>query len=328
MIEVERLRKVFRVARRRPGMVGALATLLRPDVEHRVAVDGVTFRIDQGELVGYVGPNGAGKSTTIKMLTGILVPTAGNVRVGGLVPHERRTDNARQIGVVFGQRTQLWWDLPTIDSFELLRDIYHIPPDRYRRNLEQFTDLLTLGPFLETPVRQLSLGQRMRAELSAALLHDPPILFLDEPTIGLDVVAKERIRQFIASVHRERTMTILLTTHDMSDIEKLCSRVLLIDHGRIVYDGALARLRERFGTTRVLVVDFEGNPPEVSVDGAELTRREDGRCWFRFDSRVTTASELIRRLSLHFPIHDLTVQEPAIEEIIRHIYEHGLQPPP
>ncbi len=254
IIETRDLRKVFRSVVRRPGIGGTLRTLFSRDYEDKVAVEGVTMALDEGELVGYIGPNGAGKSTTIKMLTGILVPTSGLVRVAGIVPYEQRTKNARRIGVVFGQRSQLYWDLPLIESFELLKAIYGIPPQRYRENLDHFTELLEMGEFLRTPVRQLSLGQRMRGDFAAAMLHDPRVVFLDEPTIGLDVVAKENIREFIARVNRERGTTFILTTHDLADVERLCRRIVLIDRGTLVYDGEIDALRDRYGTHRTLVV--------------------------------------------------------------------------
>ncbi|MFO7172667.1 MAG: ATP-binding cassette domain-containing protein [Bacillota bacterium] len=324
IITVENLRKEFRIPRRRPGFLGTLRSLLSPEYEVRTAVDGISFTIRRGELVGYIGPNGAGKSTTIKILTGIMVPTSGRVVVDGLVPYERRVENARRIGVVFGQRTQLWWDLPTIDSFELLRHIYRIPAGVYKQNLELFTDLLGLGEFLNTPVRQLSLGQRMRADLAAALLHNPRLVYLDEPTIGLDVVAKERIRRFIKEINRERGVTIILTTHDMQDVEKLCERMILIDHGRVVYDGPVEEVKRRFGRHRILVVDLEGAPEEVSVEGAEVIRRENGRVWLRFNRDEISAAQLIHRVGQRYNIVDLTLEEPEIEGIIARIYEEGM----
>jgi len=245
------LRKTFRIAKRRPGLVGGLRSLVNPVVREVVAVDRVNLAIQRGEMVACLGPNGAGKSTTIKMLTGILVPTGGTAQVFGMEPHRRRREVARRMGVVFGQRTQLWWDLPLRDSFDLLRHIYRIPTRRYAHNLGVFAELLELGEFIDTPVRQLSLGQRMRGDLAAALLHDPEVLYLDEPTIGLDVVAKHRVRSFLQELNRERGVTVLLTTHDMSDVERLCSRLLIIDHGRLLYDGSLEAMRGR--------VDDEGN---------------------------------------------------------------------
>ncbi len=214
------------------------------------AVDGISLRVEPGELCGYIGPNGAGKSTTVKMLTGILVPSSGTIRVAGLDPQRRRVELARRIGVVFGQRTQLWWDLPLVDSFELLRHVYRVPAERYRTNLAAFVELLDLGPFLHTPVRQLSLGQRMRGDLTAALLHDPEILYLDEPTIGLDVLSKARVREFLAEVNAERGVTVLLTTHDLDDVERLCSRLVVIDRGRVIEDGSVAAIKDRFAGFR------------------------------------------------------------------------------
>lgn len=331
LIEVEHLRKTFQVAVRHSGRFGAFRTLLAREYREVQAVDDVSFSVNAGEMVGYLGPNGAGKSTTLKMLTGILIPSSGRIMVAGRIPHRQRTEHARGIGVVFGQRTQLWWDLPTIESFELLRHIYRIPLARWRENLDAFSELLELGPFLETPVRQLSLGQRMRADLTAALLHDPSILFLDEPTIGLDVVARERIRQFLVHLNRERGVTVILTTHDLGDIERLCPRVVLIDHGHVIYDGALESLRSRFGRWRTLVIDLEphsdthttGNGA-ISVPHAEVMRREGPRIWLRFDRGVTTAAALIADVAARYPVIDLTVEEPEIEAIVRDIYSHGM----
>ncbi|HEU5104007.1 MAG TPA: ABC transporter ATP-binding protein [Roseiflexaceae bacterium] len=323
LIEVEGLHKAFKVATRRSGQFGALRTLLSREYRDIRAVDGVSFRLEAGEIVGYIGPNGAGKSTTIKMLTGILVPSGGRIVVDGRVPHQQRVEHVRRIGVVFGQRTQLWWDLPTIESFELLRYIYRIPESRWRENLTRFSELLDLGPFLETPVRQLSLGQRMRADLAAALLHEPAILFLDEPTIGLDIVAKERIRQFLDTINRERGVTIILTTHDLGDIERLCSRVVLIDHGRVIYDGALEALRQHFGRQRTLVVDLDQDVNGFQVDDATMIRREGPRVWLRFDRSATTAAALIAEVAARYRIRDLTVEEPEIEGVVREIYEQG-----
>jgi ABC-2 type transport system ATP-binding protein len=323
LIEVENLQKTFSVPVRRAGRFGAIKTLLAREYRQVSAVDGVSFRVEAGEMIGYIGPNGAGKSTTIKMLTGILVPSGGRIVVDGRVPHQQRVEHVRRIGVVFGQRTQLWWDLPAIESFELLRFIYRIPAARWRQNLDSFVELLELGPFLETPVRQLSLGQRMRADLAAALLHEPAILFLDEPTIGLDVVAKERIRRFLLEINRERGVTVILTTHDLEDITRLCRRVALIDHGRAIYDGGLEALRQRFGRQRTLVVDLDEEVDGLRVGDAEVVRREGPRVWLRFDRDTTTAAALIAEVASRYRVRDLTVEEPAIEGIVRGIYEHG-----
>jgi ABC-2 type transport system ATP-binding protein len=302
---------------------GRIARLRRERTAVR-AVDGVSFHIEAGEMVGYVGPNGAGKSTTVKMLTGILVPSSGEVRVLGLDPSRQRVDLARRIGVVFGQRTQLWWDLPLRDSFELLRHIYRVPADQYERNLATFGEVLELGPFLATPVRQLSLGQRMRGDLAAALLHDPQILFLDEPTIGLDVVAKARIREFLAKVNAEARTTVLLTTHDMDDIEQLCNRMLVIDHGHVIYDGDLETIRTRFGGESVLVVDLADPAPPIEVDGARVARVDGPRQWLHFRRDRISAAALIAEVAARASIKDLAITDPDIEDVVRRIYEEGV----
>jgi ABC-2 type transport system ATP-binding protein len=323
IIETRELRKVFRSVKRTPGAGGALKALFSREYVEKVAVTGVSMALDAGELVGYIGPNGAGKSTTIKMLTGILVPTSGEVRVAGIVPYERRSDNARNIGVVFGQRSQLYWDLPLIESFELLRTIYDVPAARYKANIDYFIELLEMGEFLNTPVRQLSLGQRMRGDFAAAMLHDPKVVFLDEPTIGLDVVAKEAIRTFIAGINRERGTTFILTTHDLADVERLCRRIVLIDHGRLIFDGAVEALRDRYGTHRTLVVELSEPLDHVEMDGteAELTNRCTAR--FRFDRRTMSAETLIRRVADRYAVSDVSIEEPELESIIRLIYRDG-----
>jgi ABC-2 type transport system ATP-binding protein len=316
LIAVEGLEKRFTVRRKRGR--------LRRERQEVAAVDGIGFTIERGTLVGYLGPNGAGKSTTVKMLTGILVPSGGWIRVAGLDPSRQRVELARRIGVVFGQRSQLWWDLPLRDSFDLLRHIYRVPAERHRQNLERFIEVLALGPFLETPVRQLSLGQRMRGELTAAMLHDPEILFLDEPTIGLDVVAKVRVREFLADVNRERSVTVLLTTHDLADIERLCSRLLIIDHGRVIYDGTIERLIERYGEERTLVVDLEEPAPPLEIDGARVVRVEGPRQWLRFRRDEVTAARLTAAVAQRAALVDLTVEEPDIEGVVRRIYAEGV----
>ena len=328
IIETRELRKVFRSVKRTPGAGGALRTLFSREYVDKVAVTGVTMSLDAGELVGYIGPNGAGKSTTIKMLTGILVPTAGEVRVAGIVPYERRSENARNIGVVFGQRSQLYWDLPLIESFELLRAIYDVSAERYRANMDYFTQLLEMDEFLGTPVRQLSLGQRMRGDFAAAMLHDPKVVFLDEPTIGLDVVAKEAIREFIADINRERGTTFILTTHDLADVERLCRRIVLIDHGTLVYDGEIEALRDRYGTHRTLVVTFFDDEPEVAIEDAEVESREGRVVRLRFDRRRVSAELLIRRVADRYRVSDVSILEPDLESIIRRIYLEGYSDAP
>jgi ABC-2 type transport system ATP-binding protein len=282
LIQVANLRKEFRVAKHHRGAWGAVKNLFTTEYRVVRAVDDVSFQVEAGELVGYLGPNGAGKSTTIKMLTGILVPSSGEVNIGGHVPWKDRVEYVRGIGVVFGQRTNLWWDLPVIESLDLLRHVYRIPEDRYEQNLAEFRELLGLDEFLHTPVRSLSLGQRMRADLAGALLHDPHIIFLDEPTIGLDVVAKERIRQFVKAINRERGVTVILTTHDLGDVEKLCERVMMIDRGKLLFDGAPGELVLRFGGERELVVDFAEDYASVEIDGARVADRADRRATYRF----------------------------------------------
>lgn len=324
IISVSDIHKHFRISKHHRGLGGTLRNLLTREYREVRAVDGISFEIQAGELVGYLGPNGAGKSTTIKILTGLLVPTRGELHVMNRIPWRERRAYVARIGAVFGQRTTLWWDLPVIESLELLRHYYKIPPERFRRNLEEFRELLELGPFLNTPVRALSLGQRMRADMTAALLHDPEILFLDEPTIGLDVVAKERVRQFIQHVNSQRNTTVLLTTHDLSDVEKLCERVMIIDHGRLLFDGQLSTLRDRFGGDRELVVEFSQEYASVSVDGARLSDYSGVQATYQFDRREISASELIGRLSARYNLRDLSVREPDIEATIRRIYEEGL----
>ncbi len=310
MIEVDELTKSFVVG-------GGFRRRNRRTVR---AVDAISFRVERGELLGYLGPNGAGKSTTIKMLTGILVPSSGRVSVAGLDPSRRRIELAKRIGAMFGQRIQLWWDLPLVESFELLRHIYRVPADRYRANLARFRAVLDLDAFLETPVRQLSLGQRIRGELTAAMLHGPELLFLDEPTIGLDVVAKQRVREFLVEINREDGVTVLLTTHDLGDIERLCSRLLVIDHGSLIWDGGIPELKERFGGERTLVVDLEEPAPPLAVPGAVVERVDGPRQWLRFRG---SAAELTARVAQASRLVDLQIAEPDIEDIVRRIYGGG-----
>lgn len=284
------------------------------------AVDGINLSIEQGEVVGYIGPNGAGKSTTIKMLTGILVPSGGDVRVAGLDPQVNRIALTRRIGVVFGHRTQLWWDLPLRDSFDLLRYVYRVPAGRHAENVSTFVELLELGELLDRPVRQLSLGERMRGELTAALLHDPSILYLDEPTIGLDIVSKTRVREFLTSINRDRGVTVLLTTHDLDDVEQLCSRLVVIDRGKIVHDDTLDEVKRRFAPYRTVVVDLTESAPPLELSGVEVTRVDGPRQWLRFHRDEHTAAEVIAAVVATTAVVDITVLEPDIEEVIRHVY--------
>jgi ABC-2 type transport system ATP-binding protein len=323
IIETRELRKVFRSIKRTPGPGGALKTLFSREYVDKIAVTGVSMSLDAGELVGFVGPNGAGKSTTIKMLTGILVPTSGDVRVASIVPYAKRTENARNIGVVFGQRSQLYWDLPLVESFELLRAIYGVSKNRYRENMDAFVNLLEMDEFMQTPVRQLSLGQRMRGDFAAAMLHDPKVVFLDEPTIGLDVVAKESIRTFIADINRERGTTFVLTTHDLADVERLCRRIVLIDRGTLIFDGEVETLRDQYGTHRTLVVELSEAATSIEMADTEAELSSPTTARFRFDRRTTSAEQLIRNVADTYRVSDISIEEPELESIIRRIYREG-----
>ncbi|HEV2579397.1 MAG TPA: ATP-binding cassette domain-containing protein [Ktedonobacteraceae bacterium] len=337
MIEADGLSKSFRIARRRTGLLGRLRSVVDPEVRVVEAVRDLSLRIERGEMIGLIGPNGAGKSTTIKMLTGILMPSGGTVRVAGLEPQRQRRELAGRVGVVFGQRSQLWWDLPLIDSLLLLRHLYRVPEGRHAANLARLREMLDLNEFIDTPVRQLSLGQRMRGDLAAALLHDPELLYLDEPTIGLDVVAKARIRAFLQAINAEHGVTVLLTTHDMDDIEMLCKRMLIIDHGRKLYDGTVDDIRLRFGGERTLVAecgpadlaalprDEAGQPTLLDIPaGVRLAKVEAPRLWLSFQRDALPAHELVAWLGAHCALRDVTFQEPEIEDVIRRIYEEGL----
>jgi len=328
IIRVDGLVKEFRTAKRAPGLAGGLRTLFTRTQRVVRAVDGVSFEVAEGELIGYLGRNGAGKSTTVKLLTGILHPTDGHVEVAGLVPWKAREKNALNIGVVFGQRSQLWWDLPLIESFDLIAVMYRIDRERYRKNLDQFTELLDLGPFINTPVRQLSLGQRMRGDLAAALLYEPRILYLDEPTVGLDVVAKERIRTFIGESNRANGTTVVLTTHDMKDVERLCPRVILIEEGRVLFDGPVAALVARYAPTRVLVLELADGAATPDLPGTELVRREGARVWLRFDPAQMPVARLIADAYARYLVTDLAIEEPDLEQVVRQIFEERVEVSP
>jgi ABC-2 type transport system ATP-binding protein len=322
IVDVQGLRRDF-VVHRKVGRVRRARQVV-------TAVDDVTFSITAGECLGYIGANGAGKSTTIKALLGILVPTAGRVRVCDLDPVTQRRTLARRVGAVFGQRSQLWWDLPLAESFRLLGAVHRLPDPVWRARLDECSELLEMDDFLDTPVRQLSLGQRMRGEVTAALLHSPELLVLDEPTIGLDVVSKERLRAFLARERVERGTTILLTTHDLSDIERLSDRILVIDHGRLVFDGTLPGLVSRVGAERVLVVDLhEPTPPLEGIPGTSLRAVEaDGlRQELGFRAEVTTAAEVVAAVTARASLRDLTIREPAIEDVVRILYRTGGRQP-
>jgi len=323
-ILVEELSKTYRIAERDPGALGAVKGLFRRRWRTVEALSGVSFQMEQGELVGLIGPNGAGKSTTIKILSGILEPTSGRCEVDGLTPWRQRIRHVARIGVVFGQRTQLWWDLPVIEGFDLLRDIYRVPPDRYAATRDELTALLKLDKLLNQPVRQLSLGQRMRCEIAAALLHEPQLIFLDEPTIGLDAPSKLAVREFVGRLNRERGVTVILTTHDMHDIEALAERVIVIGGGRILADGSFAALRAGVLAERRLFVDFAGVAPEIDLAEVRVVARDGRQIELAFDPRRITAPDLIARIVAAHPVDDIHVEEPLIEEVIARFYDlHG-----
>ena len=321
LIVVRDLRKTYRVRPATQGFLQGLASVIGSATTEVRAVDGVSFVVEPGECVGYLGPNGAGKSTTIKLLTGILVPTGGHATVAGLIPWRARMQNARQIGVVFGQRTQLYWDLPLIHSFEMHRHIYGISKARYDSTLGDFRRLLGLEEFIRTPVRQLSLGQRMRGDLVAAMLHDPKILYLDEPTIGLDLVAKDQILEFIATINRVKGVTVLLTTHNLAEVERLCRRIILIHQGRILHDGDLEAFKRKHAPFRTLVVHLARPAPPVirPLPGAEITVVASDRLEVRFP-RGASPQHLIRELAGTFEVKDLAIEEPSLEGVLRELY--------
>ena len=322
-IIVENLVKTFRVAERAPGLWGAIRGVVHR--RHRIvrALDGVSFTLDRGELIGYIGPNGAGKSTTVKTLAGILVPDSGRCEVLGRVPWRDRVAHVGHIGVVFGQRTQLWWDLPVTESFELLRDIYRVSQREYVSRRDELITLLDLEALLDVPVRQLSLGQRMRCDLAASLLHAPSLLFLDEPTIGLDAVSKLAVRAFIKRLNQERGVTVILTTHDMDDIEALCTRVIVIGDGRILSDGTLNELRNRVTRERWLTVDLVQANESIEDPDATVIRHEGQRVCLTFDPQRVSSAELIQRVTRAHAIRDLFVENPPIETIIARLYGHS-----
>ncbi|NJO40362.1 MAG: ATP-binding cassette domain-containing protein [Cyanobacteria bacterium CRU_2_1] len=319
-IIVEDLRKTFFVSERSSGFLGSIRGLVQRQTKEVQALKGVSFSLKQGELVGYIGPNGAGKSTTIKILSGILVPSSGTCVISGRTPWKDRIQHVGRIGVVFGQRTQLWWDLPVMESFELLRDIYCVPQSEYSQTCEEMIDLLDLKSFLSTPVRQLSLGQRMRCDFAAAMLHRPDILFLDEPTIGLDAVSKLAVRKFIKSLNQTHQVTTILTTHDMDDIEALCDRVIIIGDGKILCDGSLTTLRSQVSSRRYLRIDLKTDEFQFAAAGVSLLSQEGRTVTLAFNPIEISAASLIRQITADFEIEDLFVENPPIEEIVAELY--------
>lgn len=325
LIEAADVNKTFKIYERGEGIRGYLRSFITRDYREVHAVEGLDLSIDSGEMVGYIGANGAGKSTTVKMLTGILEPSSGRIEVDGRDPHKQRKKNAMNIGVVFGQKTQLWWDLPVRESFSLLRDIYEVPQDAFERRMERFNEVLQLDEFLDQPVRKLSLGQKMRCELAASFLHHPKIVYLDEPTIGLDVAVKERIRDFIRQMNEEKDITVMLTTHDIDDIEDLCDRIVVLDEGKKIYDGQLDALVDQF-TSRRLMLDLKGDPDfELSIDGVLDVAMEQGYAEVTFNREIVSAADLMQTILNEYEVRDFQIKEPDIEEVVKKIYNEGLE---
>ena len=320
LVEVENLHKVYEVNRKEKGLKGAFRGLIRPQRESVHAVNDISFSIDRAEIVGFVGPNGAGKSTTIKMLAGILHPSSGRIRIDGISPQEKRMEVVKNLGVVFGQRTQLFWDLRLGESFELLKRIYQIEDVQFSANLTYLGEIMGIAKLLDVPVRQLSLGQRMRGELAAAMLHSPPVLLLDEPTIGMDIEVKSAIRHLILEISRTNQTTVLLTTHDLDDVEKMCGRLIIINKGRIIEDGKLSRLMDKITPYRYLVAECDNGIGDFSHPHAQVTERNENTTSIRFDRTKTTASELIKLLLIHHDIRDISIRDPEIEDVIRKVY--------
>ena len=328
IIKVENLTRQFGMTEGRSGFTGSILNLFSRKHYIKTAIDNISFNIGEGEFVGYVGENGAGKSTTIKILTGILTPTSGRSEVAGIVPYENRPENAKNIGVVFGQRTQLWWDLPARESFDLLRSIYKVDDKVFRENFDELSAALELGPLLSSPVRKLSLGQRMRCDIAASLLHGPRALFLDEPTIGLDVIAKDQVRKFLRRANKDNGATIILTTHDMDDIEALCERIIILDEGKIAYDGSTEKLKREYAREKLLEVELHDGSPELAdIPKVEVTRREANRVWLKFSQDEATAQDVISRILAACAVKDISIHEPKVGDIVRNIYSNGLLKP-
>ncbi|WP_297423025.1 ATP-binding cassette domain-containing protein [Clostridium sp.] len=327
LIEVKGISKTFKISGRSQGITAMITNMLKPKYIYKKAVNCIDFSIDEGEMVGFIGPNGAGKSTTIKMLSGILHPDSGDIKIAGYIPYKQRKKYVANIGVVFGQKTQLSWDLPLIESFELLKHIYKIPNEKYEENLNKFTKLLNMEEFINQPVRQLSLGQRMRGDIAAALLHSPKIVFFDEPTIGLDVVAKEKIRDFIKYLNKTERITMIFTTHDMQDIEKVCNRLIIIDKGEKIYDGGIEEIKNNYGTSRTIEVEFEDDLDLEPIDNVEIEAIEDENKFkkrFIFDTSKVNINNFMTKLISKYTIKDVSIKEPEIDGIIRDIYEGSI----
>lgn len=319
-IEVQNISKDFKVNKRSAGIPGMIANMFVPKYEIKHAVTDLSFTIEKGEMVGFIGPNGAGKSSTIKMLSGILCPDKGTISVAGYIPYKQRKAYVGKIGVVFGQKSQLQWDLPVIDSFELLRAIYRIPEEKYKANLERFTEMLNMKGFLNQPVRQLSLGQRMRSDIVASLLHSPEIVFFDEPTIGVDIIGKETIRNFIRELNEQDKVTMIFTTHDMQDIEQTCKRIIIIDKGSLMFDGSLQDIRSKYGTTRRLIAEFNEEVTVEPIKKVVIENLGDRKMSFTFDNNVVDVNKLMHEILGKYSVRDITVAEPEIESIIQKMY--------
>lgn len=319
-IELNGICKAFSVLERPEGRLGVLWGAFVRKKKIIKALDEISFEIDEGELVGYIGPNGAGKSTTVKIMSGILTPEKGDCVIMNRIPWKERVAHVSRIGVVFGQRTQLWWDVPVIDSFNLLKDIYNIPALSYSKRLTELVEALNISSILKTPARQLSLGLRMRCEIAAALLHNPKILFLDEPTIGLDAVSKLGLREFLKNENQRNGVTMILTTHDMDDIEALCNRVMVIGHGKLLYDGKLKLLKEQYAPLRCIRATLTRNVAGLNVAGAEKVKVEDNSCLIWFDPSRVAAHTMVERLARQFPLKDIVIEEQNIDEIIAEMY--------
>lgn len=324
IIEVKNLVKTYKTIEKEDGLIGYFKNLVKPKYKEFQAVRGVNFNIEEGELVGYIGENGAGKSTTIKMLTGLLTPTSGKVVINGIIPNEKRIENNKNIGAVFGQKTQLWWDLPVIESFRLIKKMYKIPENEYRKNLKKFTEILDLEDLLEKQVKNLSLGQKMRCEIAATFLHNPKIVYLDEPTIGLDVLVKERIRAFIKEINKEKNTTVILTTHDLKDIEDVCNRIILLDKGQIIYDGEKEKFKETYGKqviSQIVVKNKTSLITEETInDEFEVIEESDEQVKIRFNHDKYTIMDIVNRISNYCEIIDMHIEEQGLEEILKEIY--------
>lgn len=334
MIQLENLSKEFKKVVKEPGIKGSVKALFNPKTEKVLAVDDVSFTVPKGEVLGFIGPNGAGKSTVIKMLTGILTPTSGQCVINGKIPQKDRKNYVREIGVVFGQRTQLWWDLPLLETYSVLKEIYEVPEDKFKKRMDFLNEVLDLSSFIKSPVRTLSLGQRMRADIAASLLHSPKVLFLDEPTIGLDVVVKDNIRKAIAQINAEEETTVILTTHDLSDIELLCQRIVMIDKGKNVFDGNLQELKSKYGQMRELCFETDSTnniaqrlayKENFSVADDDIELIPDGNnVKVRFNSNKIAVADMLSYTLNKVNVKDINVKDADIEEIIRRLYKEGV----